>query len=80
MKYHKTKAGKKIKLVDLELSHLKTIIKRIDKKAIEGLTVRMGGGSTAEDMYYDEDVYYGEEVRKELNYYHYIAELNRREL
>ena len=79
MKYHRTKNGNKIKLNDLELSHLQNIIKWIDKKATEGLTIRMGGGSTAEDMWYDEDTYYGEAVRKKLNYYDYKAELYKRE-
>ena len=79
MKYHRTKNGNKIKLSDLELSHLQNIIKLIDRKATEGLTIRMGGGSTAEDMRYDEDTYYGEAVRKKLNYYDYKAELYKRE-
>ena len=36
MKYHKTKDGTKIKLSDLELSHLKNILRWIDRKAAEG--------------------------------------------
>jgi hypothetical protein len=78
MEYHKTKNGTKIKLKDLKLSHLKNIIRWIDRKAAEGLIVRTGGGSTAEDMWYDEDTYYGEDARRHLNYYDYKAELSKR--
>ena len=79
MKYHETKEGKVIKFSDLELSHLKNILRWIDRKASEGLKIRMGGGTCTEDMWYDEDIYYGEDARRELNYYDYKAELNRRE-
>lgn len=78
MKFHKTKDGKKIKLADLETSHLENIIKWIERKSKEGLTVRMGGGSCAEDMWYDEDTYYGEEAKRQLNFYDYKAELESR--
>lgn len=79
MKFHKTKDGKKIKLADLELSHLENIIKWIERKAKEGLTVRYGGsGSCAEDMWYDEDIYFGEKAKRQLNFYDYKAELERR--
>lgn len=78
MKYHKTKNGTKIKLKDLKLSHLKNILRWIDRKAAEGVTVRMCGGSTGEDMWYDEYTCYGENARRELNYYDYKAELSRR--
>ena len=78
MKYHKTKDGKKIKLQDLELSHLENIIKWIERKAKEGITVRIGGGFCAEDMWYDEETYYGEEAKSQLNFDDYKAELERR--
>jgi len=78
MKFHKTKDGKKIKLADLELSHLENILKFIERKAKEGLTVKMGGGSTAEDMWYDEETYYGEEAKRQLSFYNYKAELKSR--
>ena len=77
-KFHTTKDGKKIKLSDLELSHLENIIKWIERKAKEGFTVSMGGGFTAKDMWYDEETYYGEEAKKQLNFYDYKAELERR--
>ena len=78
MKFHKTKDGKKILLSDLELSHLENIINLIERKSIERYTSRSGGGSGAEDMWYDEDTYYGEEAKRELNFYDYMSELNRR--
>jgi hypothetical protein len=79
MKTHITKEGKKILLCDLELSHLENIIKWIEKKSVEGLTIRFGGGGNyAEDMWYDEDILFGKKVKKELNYKHYILELERR--
>lgn len=78
MEYHITKDGTKIKLCDLELSHLENILKWIEKKAAEGFTVRSGGGSTSEDFWYDEETFYGEKVLKELDYYDYKAELVRR--
>ncbi len=78
MKFHKTKDGKKIKLADLETSHLENILKCIERKAKEGFTVKMGGGSCAEDMWYDEETYYGEEAKNQLNFSDYKAELERR--
>ena len=78
MKYHKTKDGKKIKLADLETNHLENIIKWIEKKAEEGFTISSGGGSTSEDMWYDEETYYGKEAKKQLNYSDYKDELKRR--
>jgi hypothetical protein len=78
MKYHKTKLGHKIKLSDLELSHLENIIKWIEDKAIKGFTIRMGGGYGAEDMWCDECTYYGKAVKHHLKYDEYKAELNKR--
>jgi hypothetical protein len=79
MKYHKIKDGKKIKLADLELIHLENIIKWIKRKAKEGLIVVYGGsGSSAEDMWYDEDTLFGEDAKRQLNFYDYTEELNRR--
>jgi methylmalonyl-CoA mutase cobalamin-binding subunit len=79
MKYHTTKSGKKILLSDLELSHLKNIIKLIEKKAKEGLKIIMGGGSIYEgDIWYDEETYYGEKCKNELGYYFYVKELKSR--
>ncbi len=78
MKHHTTKDGTKIKLSDLKQDHLENIIKWIERKAKEGLLVRSGGGSCTEDMWYDEEVFYGEWARYKLKYHHYIEELNKR--
>jgi hypothetical protein len=79
MEYHKTKDGRKIKLSDLELYHLENIINWIERKSKEGLTVRFGGGGPcAEDMWYDEETYYGKKAKRELNFDSYKAELKRR--
>jgi hypothetical protein len=78
MEYHTTKDGRKIKLSDLETSHLENIINRIERKSRQGLTIRMGGGSCAEDMWYDEETYYGEKAKEKLGYDYYINELKKR--
>lgn len=78
MKYHRTKDGKKILLTDLETDHLQNIIKWIERKAKEGFTVRMGGGTGGEDIWYDEETYYDEKAKRELNFLDYKAELERR--
>lgn len=78
IKYHTTKGGNKIKLSDLKQGHLENIIKWIERKAKYGLLVRSGGGSCAEDMWFDEEVFYGEWARCKLKYHHYIEELNKR--
>lgn len=77
---HTTKDGREVKLSELGLSHLQNIIRLIDRKAVEGITVRAGGGFTAEDMWYDEDTWYGEQAKQELNYYEYKAELSKRDI
>lgn len=79
MKYHTTREGKKIKLKDLDLDHLKNIINYIEKKAEEGVLIRCGGGSTPEDFWYDEDLIIGDEALVYLNYKVYKKELKRRE-
>ena len=79
MKYHRTKLGEKISLSELDDDHLANIIKWIDRKSADGLKVVSAGGYPG-DYYYDEDWYYGEEARRRLNYYDYIAEYNRRTL
>lgn len=78
MKYHRTKNGQKILLTDLETDHLQNIIKWIERKAKEGFTVRMGGGTGGEDIWYDEETYYGEKAKRELNFLDYKSELERR--
>ena len=78
MKYHITKDNRKILLKDLESSHILNILKWIKKQAITGLTIKYGGGSTAEDIWYEEETIYGEKVLNHLHYNDYKTELNKR--
>jgi hypothetical protein len=78
MKVHTTKDGKKIKLCNMTDDHLQATISLLERKAEEGVTVRMGGGSCAEDMWYDEDTLYGNEALERLGYVEYVKERNRR--
>ncbi len=78
MKYHITKSGEKIKIEDLETIHLENIIKRIDLLAKKGIDIFYGGGAFGEEMWFDTEIVYGEEVRINLNYYTYKNELDKR--
>lgn len=81
MKYHITKEGKKIKLADLEPDHLKNILRWIERKSKEGLHVISGAcGSCAEDMWADEDIYFGKTVKAKLNFSAYEIELEHRKI
>lgn len=75
---HVTKNGDSIALSKLEDSHLQNIINFLQRKAKEGVKVRYGGGTTADDIWYDEDMLYGEEALKHLHYGEYVAEQKRR--
>ena len=75
---HVTKNGDAIALNKLEDSHLQNIIRLLERKAKEGVTVRSGGGFDDLEIWYEEDVIYGEEALKRLNYGEYVAEQKRR--
>lgn len=75
---HVTKNGDAIALSNLEDSHLQNIINLLQRKAKEGVKVRFGGGTSADDIWYDEDMLYGEEALKHLRYGEYVAEQKRR--
>ena len=75
---HITKDGDQIALSKLEDSHLQNIINLMQRKAKEGIVVRYGGGSTADDIWYDEDHLYGEEALAKMHYGEYVAEQKRR--
>jgi hypothetical protein len=80
--YHTCKDGRKIKIRDLEDSHLVNIVKLIRRKAKEGFTVSYGsvGTGQVDDMWYDELTFYGKQVRKMLKYKRYKKELKFRKL
>ena len=79
MKYHTDKTGNKTLLKDLGTSHLINIIKLIERKAEEGIIERHGGGTTAEDMWYDEDHLSGKDALESMNHDDYVTELKSRE-
>ena len=67
MNYWTTKDGDEIAYKDLDDNHLLNIIKLINKKAIEGCTICSGGGHDPDEMWYDEETIYGEDVKQ---YFH----------
>lgn len=75
---HVTKDGQRIQLSKLDDGHLQNILNLLRRKAKEGIKVRYGGGTTPDDMWYDEDILTGEQALKKLNYYEYLAEQERR--
>lgn len=77
---HRTADGTVMDIADMSNSHLLNTIKMLERRAKEGHVVRYGGGTTAEDIWYDEDHLYGREALKALNYDHYIQEAKKRGL
>lgn len=75
---HVTKDGREMRLEDLSDLHLANIIRRIEKKAAEGVLVRSGGGWDIEDYWYDEEKLFGVDALEYLNYSEYIGERERR--
>lgn len=73
---HTTKDGEKILLYDLELTHLKNIIARIERLAREGMTGRIVQCDSSEP--YEEVFIQGDEVLDHFHYSSYLRELERR--
>lgn len=71
---HTTKSGEVIELSKISDRHLQNIIAMLERKAADGVTVRYGGGSTADDIWYDEDVLFGDEALDYLHYGEYVAD------
>lgn len=78
MKIHTMKDGSKIELRDMTDSHLGATIRLLERRAKEGVTVRMGGGDCAEDMWYEEFTIYGDRALERLGYADYVKERDRR--
>ena len=78
MKVHITKDGKKIKLCDMTDSHLVATIRMMKRKASEGITVRMGGGSCPDEFWYDEYFIEGKAALEHMGYAAYVKERDRR--
>lgn len=79
-KYHTDESGKRTLITKLETSHLENIIKYIDRKAASGLIKYYCGceSGDAMDVWYDEEIIYGDDVRYEMDYEAYVSELKRR--
>ena len=78
MRIHTTKDGTKIKLRDMTDSHLDATIRLMERKASEGITVCMGGGSCPDEFWYDEERLYGEAALEHMGYADYVKERDRR--
>ena len=78
MRIHTTKDGAKIKLRDMTNSHLAATIRMMERKASEGITVRIGGGSCPDDFFYDEDSLKGKTALEHMGYVDYVKEHDRR--
>ena len=79
MKYHITKDNRRIRIKDLETSHLMNIINAIKNKAKHGMIIkRYVAGMDSEDIWYDEDLLYGKAVKRALHFKAYKKELKRR--
>ena len=78
MRIHTTSDGTKIKLRDMTNSHLAATIRMMERKASEGITVRIGGGSCPDDFFYDEDRLKGKTALEHMGYVDYVKERDRR--
>lgn len=78
MKHHITKDGVKMLIKDMSMRHLENTIRNIEKRAVKGITISVGGYGDAEDMCYDEWVATGLEALAHMNYNAYKSELNER--
>ena len=75
-----TKSGDYILYSDLKNNHLLSILKYVEKRAKDGMTLKSGGGHYLDDLWYDETEIKGKEV---LDYYGYkglIEEVKKRNL
>lgn len=79
MRIHRTRDGVKIRLCDMTDAHLIATIRLLERKAKKGVVCRSGGGSCAEDIWYDEELLEGEEALSYLGYFDYLKELKRRQ-
>lgn len=77
--YHETADGKFILLKDLTDDHLANILKMIERKAKEGVTIITGGGhGDYEEMWADVETLHDDEVLDHFNYAKYKKEQSRR--
>jgi hypothetical protein len=79
-KYWETQSGHEIEYKKLEDSHLLNILKWIERRAENGMTVKIGGGHDVEDMWYEEWEISGDEVKERYDYKGLLKEAKRRKL
>ena len=81
-KYWETQTGEEIEYKKLEDSHLLNILKWIEKRAENGMTVRQGGGDTwdTDSFWYDEWEIEGDEVFERYDYKGLVKEAKKRKL
>lgn len=77
---HITADRVEMEISDMGDAHLVNTCRLIKMKAKSGHVVRYGGGTCAEDMWYDEDHLFGEEALDKLNFSAYAAEAKKRGL
>jgi hypothetical protein len=75
-----TKDGTKIPYNKLEDSHILNILKYIEKHAREGILIHFSDSSLSGDIWYDEEIIKGEEVKNRLDYYGIKKEAKKRGL
>jgi len=82
MKYYwETKEGDRIEFSKIEDSHLLNILKWIEKRAEEGITLQYGGGGwDIDDMWYEEEHLIGKNVLKHFKYGPLLKEALKRDL
>lgn len=80
MGLHRTRDGRTLTIGQMTDEHLLNTLKMQLRRAEAGITVRCGGGSSAEDMWYDEDQYQGREALEHMNFYDYYDEARFRNL
>jgi len=77
---HKTADGHFILLSKMSDSHLENTMLMIKRHAHSGVKVIRGGGHDDGDMWYDEDILYGQEALDQLGFKYYQEEYAKRKL
>lgn len=75
-----TENGEEIPYSKLENRHLLNILSFIEKKSKKGITLIHGGGHYIEDMWYEEEIIKGDEVKKHFDYEGLKKEAGKRKL
>lgn len=65
----KTKDGQVMPIAKMDDNHLTNAIKRLHRRADEGITIQSGGGRDPDEMWYDEDIYHGFDALEQIPAY-----------